>query len=238
MRPLTLGGVATTSGYGIGLCVFFVMLAGPDNMMGYAPDVLLNNGLAAVAALFIAVIMATIVFPLQAPWVVGRIQRDLRREVAFAWETQLDGADARFRSRTHDLSSQLRSLLTPGTRRYDEAWHWLLATLEVGQTLLDMRTDISTLVPLRPSDRRRWFLRVEQAGRRAADLFEQPDPRRAALAIRAASRALNKVAEELRRTVQGPRQAALQQLSGDLHLMRSALLDPDAPFHRQVGSRC
>ncbi|MBV8627303.1 MAG: FUSC family protein, partial [Paraburkholderia sp.] len=62
-----------TSGYGIGLCVFFVVLAGPDNMMGYAPDALLNNGFAAVAALLIAVIMATIVFPLQAPWVVTRI---------------------------------------------------------------------------------------------------------------------------------------------------------------------
>ena len=226
------------SGYGIGLCVFFVVLAGPDNMMGYAPEALLNNGLAAVAALVIAVIMATIVFPLQAPWVVGRIQRDLRREVAFAWETRLDGADARFRSRTHDLSSQLRLLLTPGTQRHDEAWHWLLATLEVGQTLLDLRTDLATLVSLRPSDRPRWLRCVEQAGRRAADLFERPDARRTALVVRAASRALDKVAEELGRTGQGPRQAALEQLSGDLYLMRSALLDPDAPFHRQAGNRC
>ncbi|MEX3950707.1 FUSC family protein [Paraburkholderia sp. EG287B] len=226
-----------TSGYGIGLCVFFVVLAGPDNMMGYAPDALLNNGLAAVTALFIAVIVATIVFPFQAPWVVGRIQRDLRREVAFAWETRLDGADARFRSRTHDLSSQLRLLLTPGTRRHDEAWHWLLATLEVGQTLLDLRTDLATLAPLRPSDRPRWLLWVEQAGRRAADLFERPDARRTALAVRAASRALEKVAGEMQRTAQGRRRAALQQLWGDLHLMRSALLDPDAPFHRQAGDR-
>jgi len=223
------------SGYGIGLCVFFVVLAGPDNLMGYAPDALLNNGLAAVAALFIGVIVAMIVFPFQAPWVVSRIQRDLRREVAFAWETRLDGADARFRSRTHDLSSQLRLLLTPGTRRYDEAWHWLLATLEVGQALLDLRRELVTLVPLRPSDHPRWLLWAEQAGRRAADLFEHPDARRPALAVQAASRALGEVAEELRRTARGPRQAALQQLSGDLYLMRSALLDPDAPFHGQAG---
>ncbi|MEM5327916.1 FUSC family protein [Paraburkholderia sp. JHI2823] len=226
------------SGYGIGLCVFFVVLAGPDNLMGYAPDELLNNGLAAVAALFIGVIVAMIVFPFQAPWVVGRIQRDLRREVAFAWRTRLEGADARFRSRTHDLSSQLRLLLTPGTRRYDEAWHWLLATLEVGQALLDLRRELVALAPLRASERPRWLRWAEQAGRRAADVFDHPDARRTALAVRAASRALDEVAAELRTTAPGPRQAALQHLSGDLYIMRSALLDPDAPFHRHDANRC
>ncbi len=226
----------STSGYGIGLCVFFVVLAGPDNMMAYAPDVFLNNGLAAVVALLIAVITATIVFPLQTPWVVTRIQRDLRREVAFAWETRLDGADVRFRSRTHDLSSQLRVLLAPGTPRHDQAWHWLLATLELGQALLDLRGDIATLVPEGTSDRPRWLPCVEQAGRRVADLFERPDARRAALAVRAANRALERVAEETRKSGQGPRQAELWKLSGDLCLMRSALLDPDAPFHCQTGN--
>ncbi|MBB3261649.1 putative membrane protein YccC [Paraburkholderia bannensis] len=226
----------STSGYGIGLCVFFVVLAGPDNMMAYAPDVFLNNGLAAVVALLIAVITATIVFPLQTPWVVTCIQRDLRREVAFAWETRLDGADARFRSRTHDLSSQLRVLLAPGSPRYDQAWHRLLATLELGQALLDLRGDIATLVPKGTSDRPRWLPGVEQGGRRVADLFERPDAPLAALAVCAANRALERVAEEAQKSGRGARQAALLKLSGDLCLMRSALLDPDAPFHCQTGN--
>ena len=129
-------------------------------------------------------------------------------------------------------------LLTPGTSRYDEAWHWLLATLEVGQALLDLRTELVTLDPLRPSERPRWLRWAEQAGRRAADVFDHPDARRTALAVRAASRALDEVAGELQTTAQGPRQAALQQLSADLYLMRSALLDPDAPFRLQAGTRC
>ncbi len=222
----------TVSGYGIGLCVFFVVLAGPDNLMRYAPDALLNNGLAAVSALFVAVLMGTMVFPLQTPWVVGRIQRDLRREVAFAWTTRLDRADAHFHGRTHDLSSQLRMLLEPGTRRYDEAWHWLLATLELGQALLDLRANLAQLVPARASGAPRWARCVEHAGRRVADLFERPDARRAALAVRAADRALARVDAQSRRTGRGARQAALLRLSGDLSLMRSALLDSDAPFHR------
>ncbi|WP_158244236.1 FUSC family protein [Trinickia dabaoshanensis] len=224
------------SGYGIGLCVFFVVLAGPENAMRYAPDALLNNGLAAVSALVVAVLMAALAFPLQTPWVVGRIQRDLRREVAFAWTTRLEGADARFHARTHDLSSQLRMLLVPGTRRYDEAWHWLLATLELGQTLLDLRTNLGALVSADPSDRHGWARCVEHAGRRVADLFERPDARRAALAVRAAERALQRVGAQTRRTARGPRQLALERLSGDLYLMRSALLDYDAPFHRHDAS--
>lgn len=225
------------SGYGIGLCVFFVVLAGPDNLMNYTPDALLNNGLAAVSALLVAVVMGTLVFPLQTPWVVGRIQRDLRREVAFAWTTRLDGADARFHARTHDLSSQLRILLTPGTRRYDEAWHWLLATLELGQALLDLRTNLDRLAPERTPDRHRWIRCVEHTGRRVADLFEQPDARRVESAVRAADRALARVDAQARRVGPGPRQATFQQLAGDLYLLRSALLDYDAPFHREDPSR-
>ena len=78
-------------GFGTGFLVFFCLLAGPDNVMAYAPETLMNNGVAVVLALLAASLCFALIFPPNAAWLVERTQRELRAQVARACEGRLAG---------------------------------------------------------------------------------------------------------------------------------------------------
>ncbi len=129
------------AGYGIGFSVFFCLLAGPDNVVTYAPDLLINNGIAITASLLLAAIVFAVVFPADMPWLTERIKGDLRAQVVSACKDELPGLNQRFQSSTHDLTSQLRMLLTRRSRRRRDALRWMLVTLEVGHAVIDLRNE-------------------------------------------------------------------------------------------------
>jgi len=54
---------ARTAGYGVGFSVFFCLLAGPDNVLAYAPDALINNGIAIIVAMCVSAAAFAVVFP-------------------------------------------------------------------------------------------------------------------------------------------------------------------------------
>ncbi|RDJ98866.1 FUSC family protein [Paraburkholderia lacunae] len=232
---LALGAFIATrklaSGYGIGFAVFFCLLAGPDNVVTYAPDLLINNGIAVTASLLLAAIVFVVVFPAGMPWLTERIKGDLRAQVVFACEGELQGLNQRFQSSTHDLTSQLRMLLTRHSRRRRDALRWMLVTLEVGHAVIDLRNEVAR-APYARALHPRWSRSLERTAADLAQLFIQPDSHgleRALVSVRSATW----TAQDVLETVHTDRDKRhdLQRILSCLHFIRTALLDKDAPFN-------
>ncbi|CAE6750666.1 p-hydroxybenzoic acid efflux pump subunit AaeB [Paraburkholderia nemoris] len=220
-----------SAGYGIGFSVFFCLLAGPDNVVTYAPDLLINNGIAITASLLLAAIVFSVVFPADMPWLTERIKGDLRAQVVSACKDELPGLNQRFQSSTHDLASQLRMLLTRRSRRRRDALRWMLVTLEVGHAVIDLRNEAaraSYAQALHPH----WSNGLKRTCDDLARLFARPDAHaleRALVSVRSATW----IAQDLLETVHADRDQRhdLQRILSCLHFIRTALLDKDAPFH-------
>ncbi|KWZ38539.1 fusaric acid resistance protein [Burkholderia savannae] len=224
------------SGYGIGFVVFFCLLAGPDNVIVYAPDALINNGLALVVSMLAASIAFAVVFPAEMPWLTGRIARDLRRQITLACDGPLSGLEQRFQSSSHDLMSQLRNLLTKRSRRHRDALRWMLATLEVGHAVIDLRREMQAFTAAQPAQALRWRALIDAVRDALPRLFETPDAHRLARALKSVNLAIRAVrhTQHLWSAVPAERRQ-MQRIVSCLHFIRSALIDGDAPFNR--GSR-
>ncbi|WP_414447432.1 FUSC family protein [Burkholderia sp. 22PA0099] len=238
LAPLLAAGVFVTtrpalSGYGVGYIVFFCLLAGPDNVTVYQPDLLLNNGMAVVAAMLTAALVFAVIFPTEMPWLIERIQRDLRARVRLACEAPLDGLHGRFQSGAHELTSHLRQLLMKRSARHRASLRWLFVTLEIGHAVIDLRGELTPFDAARAAGTLRWLAPVRHMLAMLPDLFDAPDARKllraqrsVALAIRAILRARpaweasSADSRRMRRVLVG------------LHFIRAALLDRDAPFVR------
>jgi uncharacterized membrane protein YccC len=219
-----------TAGYGVGFTVFFCLLAGPDNVVVYAPDLLINNGVAIVVSMLVAAVGAALVFPVQMPWLTARIEGDLRSQITLACTAPLTGLAQRFQSSTHDLMHQLRMLLPKPSRRHRQALRWMLITLEVGHATIDLRSEIDRATYA--SDvHARWKTSLDRVTRDLSELFEQPDKAhadRAQISVRAATRVVQQVLEAIH--TDRARRHDQQRILSSLHFIRTALLDKDAPF--------
>jgi len=228
MRP-------ATAGYGIGFCVFFCLLAAPDNAIVYDPGLLLNNGIAIVVSMLVTAIACAIIVPPHTPWLVGKTLAALRAQAALACEGRLPGLNERFHSGTHDLMSQLLGLLLPSSREHRRALAWMLVTLEAGQAMIDLRTLRAALnVDDAPASLRiAWSSSVAQMLHDMAMLFRTPSSatlRRAINAVVSSIFASDALLQYL-----PSHQAArdLRRFLACLHFIRSALVDPTAPFDAQ-----
>ncbi|PQV47917.1 putative membrane protein YccC [Paraburkholderia sp. BL21I4N1] len=218
-------------GYGIGFSVFFCLLAGPDNVVTYAPDLLINNGIALTASMLVAALAFAVILPADMPWLVERIMGDLRAQVVSACNDALPGLNQRFQSSTHDLTAQLRMLLTRRSRRRRDALRWMLATLEVGHAVIDLRNEgarAAYAAALHP----RWSASLERTYDDLARLFARPNAQaleRALVSVRAATW----IAQDVLGTVHAERDKRhdVQRILSCLHFIRTALLDKDAPFN-------
>lgn len=219
------------SGYGVGFSVFFCLLAGPDNVVVYQPDLLINNGMAIVAAMLVAALAFAVIFPAHMPWLTGKIKGSLRSQVVLACKGELRGLNQYFQSSTHDLMAQLRVLLTKPSREHRDALRWMLMTVEVGHAVIDLRNEAAHAAyaeGLHP----RWSTCLEQMNDAIAALFEQPTPRRLERVLTSMRETIGTVQAVLE-TVHADRERRhdLQRMLGCLHFIRTALLDKDAPFN-------
>jgi uncharacterized membrane protein YccC len=219
------------SGYGVGFSVFFCLLAGPDNVVNYQPDLLINNGIAIVAAMLVASLALAVIFPAQMPWQIGKIKGSLRSQIVLACKGELRGLNQYFQSSTHDLMAQLRVLLTKRSGQHRDALRWMLITLEVGHAVIDLRNEAAhaayaeTLHP-------RWSACLKQMNSDIATLFEQPSPSRLECVLASVRETIG-TAQAVLETVHPDRERRhdLQRMLGCLHFIRTALLDKDAPFN-------
>jgi uncharacterized membrane protein YccC len=211
--------------------VFFCLLAGPDNVVSYAPDLLINNGVALTASMLLAGLVFAVVFPADMRWLVDRIMGDLRARAVLACKDRLPGLNRSFQSSTHDLTSQLRMLLMHRSRRRRDALRWMLATIEVGHAVIDLRNE-ATRAGYANILQPHWRHAIEHICDDLARLFERPGPRaleRALVAVRSATW----LAQDMLKMVHADpdRRHDLQRILSCLHFIRSALLDRDAPFN-------
>ncbi|ALP64594.1 FUSC family protein [Paraburkholderia caribensis] len=219
-----------TAGYGVGFTVFFCLLAAPDNVVAYAPDLLINNGIAIVVSMLVTAIGAAIVFPVQMPWLIARIEGDLRGQVTLACTAPLTGLAQRFQSSTHDLMHQLRMLLPKRSRRHRNALRWMLVTLEVGHAAIDLRSEIERATYASDAHAR-WKPSLDRVTRDLAQLFERPDrahAERTQISVRAAMRVVQQVLEAVH--TDREKRHDQQRILSCLHFIRTALLDKGAPF--------
>lgn len=220
-----------TAGYGIGFSVFFCLLAGPDNVVAYAPDLLINNGIAITASLLAAAIIFAVVFPADMPWLTARIKGDLRAQVVSACKDELPGLNQRFQSTTHDLAAQLRTQLTRRSRRRRDALRWMLVTLEVGHAVIDLRNEAAR-AGYAQALHSHWTSGLTRTCDDLARLFARPDPatlERALVSVRSATWIAQDVLEAVH--VDRDKRHDFQRILSCLHFIRTALLDKDAPFN-------
>ena len=218
------------AGYGVGFSVFFCLLAGPDNVIVYTPDLLINNGIAVVTAMLVASLAFAVVFPPHMNWLVERMCVSLRGQVVLACHSELEGLGQRFQSGTHDLMHQLRLLLNGRRQAHRRALRWMLVTLEVGHAVVDLRNEAHAAAWLGAHDAR-WHPALGRVQEDIARLFESPEAallERALLSVRGATWIAQEALEAVHH--ERERRHGVQRLLSHLHFIRSALLDRDAPL--------
>lgn len=239
---LALGILMTTrpkfAGYGAGYCIFFCVLAGPDNVVRYDPAGYANDALALVLSMVVSAIAFAVLLPPSTPWLRGHLLADLRRQVVLACTAPLARVRSRFESRARDLAFQADALMEHDPAEQRDALAWLIAVLEVGHAVIDLRRELAAL----PSDPRYartmpWRLSIARSGKALTALFARPTGARLDAALAANFDAIAATQQALS-TFAPPREDRhrLQRILSYLHFVRTALIDPQSPLARYAGA--
>jgi uncharacterized membrane protein YccC len=225
------------AGYGAGYLIFFCTLAGPDNVINYDPSGVINDAIALVLSTVVAALAFSLLLPPATPWLRKHLCADLRRQVLTACHAGLERVRSRFESGTRDLAYQAHVLAEgePDARR--NTLRWLVAVLEVGNAIIDLREELAILPPdPRYAATMPWRRTVAKTRDAIATLFAEPDGARLDTALAVTGDAIAAVQQTLV-AFAPPREERhqLQRILSHLHFVRTALLDPQSPFAAYVG---
>jgi uncharacterized membrane protein YccC len=225
-------------GYGAGYCIFFCVLAGPDNVMRYDPAGFANTAIALLLSMMASAIAFAVLLPPSTPWLRGHLLADLRRQVVLACRAPLAAARTRFESRSRDLAFQAHALLEREPDAQRDALAWLIAVLEVGHAVIDLRRELAAL----PGDARYaatmpWRRAIAHSGKALVALFARPSDARLDAALAANFDAIAATQQALA-AFAPPREDRhrLQRILSYLHFVRTALIDPQSPLARYAGA--
>jgi uncharacterized membrane protein YccC len=223
----------STAGIGVGYCIFFCFLAGPNNVILYDPTGYINNAIALTISMFTVSIAFAVIFPSDSAWMRRLLLAELRRQVVSACSARLPSLTYRFESGARDLLSQLSIIAGTREAQLHEAMKWLYAVLEVGHAVIDMRSELEHLAhsPLYARGAE-WRRDISGTLRSVSALFDRPLATRAVTALAETDRAIASLKNMLIQ-YHPPREEhhGLQRILSHLHLIRTALLDPEAPFN-------
>ena len=244
LAPFLLLGVFMTTrpklaGYGVGYCIFFCFLAGPDNVIHYDPTGVINDGLALFLSMLVCSVAFALLLPPSLPWMRNRLLIDLRRHVVTACNSRLTRLRSRFESGARDLMFQINALAETEPEVKRDSLRWLFAVLEVGNAIIDMRREIGALPPeARYAKTMPWRISERKMRAALAALFDRPGAQRKDTALAATIDATADV-QQLLSTSTAPREERhrLQRILSHLHFIRTALLDPQSPLETLVGDR-
>ena len=224
-------------GYGAGYCIFFCVLAGPDNIVRYDPAGFANTAIALLLSMFASAIAFAVLLPPSTPWLRGHLLADLRRQVVLACRAPLAAVRGRFESRSRDLAFQAHALLEHEPDAQRDALAWLVAVLEVGQAVIDLRRELAAL----PGDARYaatmpWRRAIAHSGKALIALFARPTDARLDAALAANFDAIAATQQALA-AFAPPREDRhrLQRILSYLHFVRTALIDPQSPLAHYAG---
>jgi uncharacterized membrane protein YccC len=244
LTPFLLLGVFMTTrpllaGYGVGYCIFFCFLAGPDNLMHYDPSSFMNDSMALILSMLVSSIAFAVLLPPSTPWLRNRLLIDLRRQVVLASGAGLRRVRSRFESGARDLMFQINALAQNEPELKRDTLRWLFSVLEVGNALIDLRQEVAAL----PADARYaqstpWRISLQTMRDALSALFERPREARFAHALASTTDAI----DQLQQVLAGfspPREERhrLQRILSQLHFIRTALLDPQSPLEPLTSGR-
>lgn len=224
------------AGYGVGYCIFLCFLAGPDNVVQYNPDGYLNDALALVMSMVASAVAFAAFLPPSTRWLRARLLADLRGAVAYACRARLGIAGLlnlrnRFESGTRDLVFQLSAISGNDEAQRRDTLRWLFPTLEVGNAVLDLRRELSTL-PAQPRYAKgtAWRVAIDAALAAVSALFDRPGKSRYAAALAATGAAIDAARGLLQFDPPREERHQLQRILSHLHFVRTALIDPQSPL--------
>ncbi|PLZ00351.1 FUSC family protein [Burkholderia sp. WAC0059] len=220
------------AGYGVGYCIFFCFLAGPDNVIRYDPIAYMNDALALVLSMAVCAAAFAVFVPTSARWIMARLLDDLRGQAVLACRSRLRRLRNRFESGARDLTFQINTIagVESGLRR--DALRWLFSVLEVGNAVIDLRAELAAL-PDHPRYGKTmpWRQAIGATFEAVSALFSRPQARRHARAIAATDAAIAAGEEALHRLDPPPgERRQLQRILSHLHFIRTALIDPQSPL--------
>ncbi|WP_429363724.1 FUSC family protein [Paraburkholderia sp. GAS32] len=243
LAPFLLLGVFMTTrpklaGYGVGYCISFCFLAGPDNVISYDPAGVMNDALATFLGMAVAAVAFALLLPPSLPWMRNRLLVDLRRQIVPACHSRLKRLRSRFESGTRDLMFQINALAAKEPEVQRDSLRWLFTVLEVGNAIIDMRLEIGAL----PDDARyevktSWRVAERKTRDAVAALFDRPDTQRLYEALAATTDALAAIQQAMTTfTSPDEERHQLQRILSHLHFIRTALLDPQSPLGARVDA--
>ncbi|CAB3766772.1 FUSC family protein [Paraburkholderia solisilvae] len=242
---LALGVFMTTrpalAGYGMGYCIFFCFLAGPDNVQIYDPMTFMNDALALVLSILVTAVAFAVLLPPSTPWLRNRLLVDLRRQVVAGCRGHASRLRTRFESGARDLMFQINALAADEPEVKRATLRWLFAVLEVGNAIIDLRREIADLPPdPRYARKMPWRVKLRAMRDEVGRLFEKPTAKRFDIALAATGDAIGAV-QQMLAEVEPLRDERhrLQRILSHAHFVRSALLDPQSPLATLAGNgRC
>ncbi|WP_345811077.1 FUSC family protein [Paraburkholderia sp. PREW-6R] len=244
LTPFLLLGVFMTTrpalaGYGVGYCIFFCFLAGPDNVIHYDPSGTINDAIALVLSMLVASIAFAVLLPPSTPWLRNRLLVDLRRQVVLASRAGRRRVRSRFESGARDLMFQINALAPTEPELKRDTLRWLFSVLEVGNAVIDLRMEIAAL----PADARYakstpWRVALRAVRDALIALFDKPRGDRLERALAATDDAIAAMQQMLAAvTPQRDERHRLQRILSQLHFIRTALLDPQSPLEPLMSGR-
>ncbi|MBZ5794753.1 FUSC family protein [Burkholderia contaminans] len=175
-----------TAAFGLGFNIYFCFLTNLTNPGVYAPTATLDAGFSSILGIVAASLAYSVVAPYAGDWATGRYLHALRRLVsADACFGELAGLMPRFDAGVRDFTLQIAARPATGHLGQQELFAWCFASLEIGRSIVDLRT-ATAAEPLDSA----WHAHERTLCTTVARLFEQPSPETLRDAERAATDAL------------------------------------------------
>ena len=220
-----------TAGYGLGLLMWFCMLALPANQTLFDPLRMFNEYLAALLAMGLATLAAGVILPPDRPWLWQRLERDLRLCVVQAVRGRLRGLVGEFESGTRDLFSQAYAFSTGRSDVQRRLLRWMFSVQEIGHALIELRLEQARLPALDCyAESMPWRHSVRLLGRALIRLFAQPGEANRQRALHAVEQAIDTLRDTAEPCAPQFDSSPLRRMLSYLHFIRSALLDPLSPL--------
>ncbi|WBG63148.1 FUSC family protein [Pseudomonas citronellolis] len=219
------------SGYGVGLLVWFCIASLPANLARYDAYTFINEYLAMLLSMGMAVVAAMVILPPNRPWLWERLEAELRMRVVHTISDPLKGLSAGFESGTRDLLNQAYGLASGRPDVQRRLLRWMFQVQEVGLAIIELRREQAVL-PDEPwyAEHMPWRRAIRAMGRALIRLFIQPGEHNRLRALAAVEHAIHST-----RSTQEPRPphfdtSPLRRMCSYLHFIRTSLLDPSSPL--------
>ncbi|MCY1341118.1 p-hydroxybenzoic acid efflux pump subunit AaeB [compost metagenome] len=219
------------NGYGVGLLVWFCIASLPANLARYDAYHFINEYLAMLLSMGMAVIAAVVILPPNRPWLWERLEAELRLRVVHVISDPAKGLSAGFESGTRDLLNQAYGLSSGRPDVQQRLLRWMFVVQEVGLAIIELRREQEAL-PAEPwyAERMPWRRAIRAMGRALIRLFIQPGEANRLRALGAVEHAIHAI-----RSTHEPHPphfdtSPLRRMCSYLHFIRTSLLDPRSPL--------